>query len=480
MTNQEFINIIAPLCQKYAIQYGQKYPSVAIAQACLESAYGTSYKAKYYNFFGLKYRKGRLNCNNGYFTDGGSEQSLNGTYTLLPSNTTWYAFDGYENGVKGYYQFINISTYANLKTASNYLEYLNNIKIDGYATSKNYIKNINNVIVKWGLTKYDNMGINIINKTSTHNTTKKNRTIQYIVIHYTAGVSSKKGSARNISSYFSSTTNQASADFIVDDGEIVQYNPNPKQYYCWSVGGGYQGNKSNSLAGTLYKKCMNNNSISIEMCSSKTNTKSLSVTDNDWYITQATINNAVLLTKYLMNLYGIDINHVIMHNHVNMKWCPQPWTKNENALVGWYSFLNAVKGSTATNTTTTTINTNIMVSKFNITKGNINDYNKIIQNIKLALNKDYGLAFVVNSSVDNILMVNLGNVLLSKTTRNTKPNIVYSLQQMLRWWGYSLTIDGDYYMGTYNVVKTFQKQLGLVQNGQTTKEFWKKLLGYNK
>lgn len=54
MTNQEFIQTIAPYCQKYAQKYGFKVASPAIAQACLESAYGTSNKAKHYNFFGLK------------------------------------------------------------------------------------------------------------------------------------------------------------------------------------------------------------------------------------------------------------------------------------------------------------------------------------------------------------------------------------------------------------------------------------------
>ena len=74
MTNQEFIQTIAPYCQKYAQKYGFKVASPAIAQACLESAYGTSNKAKHYNFFGLKYRPGRVSCNNGNFIDGSQEQ----------------------------------------------------------------------------------------------------------------------------------------------------------------------------------------------------------------------------------------------------------------------------------------------------------------------------------------------------------------------------------------------------------------------
>ena len=68
MTPQEFINKIAPSFQKWGKQYGYKIVSAAIAQACLESAYGTSYKATHgNNILGLKYRPNRITCNNGYF-----------------------------------------------------------------------------------------------------------------------------------------------------------------------------------------------------------------------------------------------------------------------------------------------------------------------------------------------------------------------------------------------------------------------------
>ena len=94
MSQQEdFIATIGPFCQKYAKKYGFKVASPAIAQACLESGYGTSPKAKHHNYFGLKYRPGRVFCNTGYFEDGGSEQNKDGSYTLLPSSTAWYNFD---------------------------------------------------------------------------------------------------------------------------------------------------------------------------------------------------------------------------------------------------------------------------------------------------------------------------------------------------------------------------------------------------
>ena len=366
MTNQEFINTIAPYMIKYAKQYGYKIVSSAIAQACLESAYGTSPKAKFHNYFGLKYRPNRVNCNNGYFQAGGSEQNPDGTYTPLPSTTAWYSFADMEHGCEGYYQFINISNYAAVKTATTPLMYLQAIKAAGYATSINYVQNVYNVIAKWGLEKYDKeltvvkpteektnqTSINIIKECSIVNTTKKeNRDIKWIVLHYTAGTNSSAGSARSIARYFGRSSAKASADFIVDDAEIVQYNLDPSKYYCWAVGGKKYGTMSTSLGGRYYSQCTNANSIHIEMCSRKKNTQTLNVSDPDWYITDATVNNAVKLTKYLMQVYNIDSNHVIMHHMVTGKWCPQPWSKNEGALVEWNNFLSKLGAGTQSNAT---------------------------------------------------------------------------------------------------------------------------------
>ncbi len=56
-----------------------------------------------------------------------------------------------------------------------------------------------------------------------HITKASNREIKYIAIHYTAGISSRKGSARAVKSVF--TVHKSSADFAVDDAEAVQFNP---------------------------------------------------------------------------------------------------------------------------------------------------------------------------------------------------------------------------------------------------------------
>lgn len=150
---EAFIARIAPLVQKIAPKYGITCNSAVIAQACLESAYGTSNKAKYHNYFGLKYREGRVSCHSGVFTDGSSEQLGNGSY--IPISTDWYKFASMEKGVEGYFQFINTANYANVKGISDPLNYLTRIRSDGYATSLNYVTNVMSVVKKYNLTQYD-------------------------------------------------------------------------------------------------------------------------------------------------------------------------------------------------------------------------------------------------------------------------------------------------------------------------------------
>lgn len=153
MTKQEFIEEIAKAARKHALKYGIKVVSPVIAQACLESGYGTSGKAKYHNYFGMKYRKGRVKCHSGFFHDGSLEQEDNGRY--VPTSSDWYAFASLDAGVEGYFQFIDVDRYKNLKGVTDPKRYLELIKADGYATSLDYVKNVYKVIEVWGLTKYD-------------------------------------------------------------------------------------------------------------------------------------------------------------------------------------------------------------------------------------------------------------------------------------------------------------------------------------
>ena len=157
MTTEQFISEIAKYVQKYASKYNIKVHSPIIAQAILESGRGTSELAvNAHNYFGLKYRVGRCLTACGIYYKVGSEQNPDGSYSS--SAMQWMKFADMENGVIGYFDFINIANYSNLKGVTDPETYLKNIKADGYASSLNYVENLMAVIKSYNLTQYDPKG----------------------------------------------------------------------------------------------------------------------------------------------------------------------------------------------------------------------------------------------------------------------------------------------------------------------------------
>lgn len=162
-----------------------------------------------------------------------------------------------------------------------------------------------------------------------------NRTIKYLAIHYTAGASSASGRAKGMKSSWEKSK-RASADFGVDDTTMVQFNPDPKNYKCWSVG---DNKNPYSGGGRLYKIATNANTISIEICSNLKSGTSASKTNHEgWYFTEAALNNAVRLAKILMKKYNIPLERVVRHYDISGKICP--------GVLGWNNAgLNDTKGN---------------------------------------------------------------------------------------------------------------------------------------
>lgn len=153
-SRQQFIDMIAPLVQKYAPQYGIKVCSPIIAQAILESGGGTSELAAQNNFFGLKYKVGRCPLANLVpYVKVGSEQNPDGTYSS--GVMLWFSFKNIDTGVHSYFDFINIARYQALKGITDPYQYLVEIKNAGYATSLKYVDNVYAVIKTYDLTRYD-------------------------------------------------------------------------------------------------------------------------------------------------------------------------------------------------------------------------------------------------------------------------------------------------------------------------------------
>lgn len=188
---------------------------------------------------------------------------------------------------------------------------LNGLQDDGVAGPKT-----------WALLEKEEIVI-VDGHINTHITRSVNRPIKYIAIHYTAGSTSKKGTALSTKNVF--LTRNASADFVVDDETIVQINPDLKNYYCWAVG-----DKKNTYSGggSLYGKATNKNTISIEICSNlKKGTSAEMPNHAGWYFTERSLDNALKLVRYLMRKFNVPKSNVVRHYDISGKLCP--------GIIGW-------------------------------------------------------------------------------------------------------------------------------------------------
>lgn len=150
---------------------------------------------------------------------------------------------------------------------------------------------------------------------------RKKKNIKYIVIHFTNNIGD---TARNNVDFFATgNTREAGAHFFVDSkGNIAR--SIPMNIIAYAVGGFY--NKRNG-AGTYYKKCTNENSVSIELCNCVKN------------FTEAQAKATKKLVKYIQR-YCPNAQVIIRHWDVNGKACPGPMTGKSNKM--WKSFLNKI------------------------------------------------------------------------------------------------------------------------------------------
>ena len=143
--------------------------------------------------------------------------------------------------------------------------------------------------------------------------------IDRIVLHYTGG---DGDTAENNGNYFQGKDRKASAHYFVDEDSIVQ-----------SV-------RDTDIAWHAGDWDMNCRSIGIEMCSRK-------YANGKYYIPEKTVENAVKLTKELMEKYGIGVDGVIRHYDVTKKACPAPWVENPKLWEDFKRRLTAVERPSA-------------------------------------------------------------------------------------------------------------------------------------
>lgn len=184
----------------------------------------------------------------------------------------------------------------------------------------------------------------VIKQTGTANTTSlPGRKIDWFAIHYTAGVSCKAGAASGCAAWFAKPEAGGSADYICDERDLIQYNPDPLNRYCHAVGGGKYATKG----GRLYGIAKNSNTVSLEICSGNLNGKITYPNDPAYYFTAAVIAKAQEAAQYIMDLYHIPPDHVIRHYDVNGKPCPGiiGWNEDSGDESKWFAFHESLGGA---------------------------------------------------------------------------------------------------------------------------------------
>ena len=145
--------------------------------------------------------------------------------------------------------------------------------------------------------------------------------IKYIVVHDT-GNPSRGANATAHYNYFNSGDRSSSADFFVDDTQVLCVNDYYK-FYTWHCGDGH------GKYGIT-----NRNSVGIEFCIN---------VDSD---RDKTLERTAQLVRELMQELDIPIDRVVRHYDASRKNCPQ--SMSGNGWAQWYKFKEKLKGEDLT------------------------------------------------------------------------------------------------------------------------------------
>ncbi|GAT91152.1 glycoside hydrolase family 73 protein [Apilactobacillus kunkeei] len=177
LTADNFISTISPIAQSIA-NSNNLYASTMVAQAALESGYGTSYLTQIANnLFGIKSFDGTgVKLKTSEYNSKGQAYS---TYAYFKS------YNSVVDSLQGYATFLTVnSRYANVfkSQAKDGIEAATNIQKDGYATDPSYATKLINLIKTYNLTALDgntsstNTNTNTPSTNSSSNTTNANNT----------------------------------------------------------------------------------------------------------------------------------------------------------------------------------------------------------------------------------------------------------------------------------------------------------------
>lgn len=152
--HRKFINKLAPQAQRLQGQYNI-LPSITLAQAILESDWGTSKLAsKYYNLFGVKAQDG--STNSVYLN---TQEFVNGRYVTVKAR--FQVYQNWNESLADHAKLLaygtkwNSQQYKDVVSATNYLQAADGLQQDGYATDPTYTKKLISLIRQYILYQYD-------------------------------------------------------------------------------------------------------------------------------------------------------------------------------------------------------------------------------------------------------------------------------------------------------------------------------------
>jgi flagellum-specific peptidoglycan hydrolase FlgJ len=154
----DLISRIAPCAQKAYKELGKIYPSICIGMACVESAYGTAGSCFHNSYLGQKVGTGKTATRywgGKFFTSKTKEEYTVGVHTTI--NAAFRSYDSMEQCVFNYYELLNSKLYSGVSSGVPFTTQMQQIKNCGYMTSSTEVNSVIQIILKYKLTRYDNV-----------------------------------------------------------------------------------------------------------------------------------------------------------------------------------------------------------------------------------------------------------------------------------------------------------------------------------
>lgn len=330
MTEKEFVEKIGPLATEDMMESGI-LASITVAQACLESGYGTTELAENANnLFGMKCILSGNTWESVWdgvskYTKPTKEQNTDGTEYIITADFRKYP--DILDSIKDHSCYLNGALngnslrYAGLSGEKNYRKAAELIKAGNYATDISYVDKLCSLIERWNLTKYDQEEhdksnsslVNCVVKSPNHSGSRTH-SIDRITPHCVVGQLSAEG----IGGCFTSPSVQASCNYgIGKDGRVCLIVDEANRSWCSSSNANDQRavtiecasdmSEPYSMTNAVYEKLIQ---LCIDICKRNGKTKLIWFADKNKSLNYSPKSNEMVLT---------------VHRWFANKSCPGDW-----------------------------------------------------------------------------------------------------------------------------------------------------------